>query len=261
MLAELADGAYHENRRLRPPDDGGPAGGVLSDPARRLGAIMNHEEQGNETMVTSIRDFARGEPARAAHRGRRARPGGGGPRLRRAVVHRPPARHEGRVHRDEPLGARDRAHRDRRRGDPISRPATPRWTANATVALDEISGGRALLGLGAGWVALHSIGLEPARLGEIRRGIEEFRQLFSGEEAELYGTRVRLATAHPPGARLPRGLPARNAAALRRGLRRCGGDGGGRPRLLPLAARLHLRRPRAEAAGSGATSPSISSSR
>ena len=71
----------------------------------------------------------------------------------------------------------------------------PTVTANATVALDEVSGGRALLGLGAGWVALHSIGLEPARLGEIRRGIEEFRQLFSGEEADLYGTRVRLATA------------------------------------------------------------------
>ena len=71
----------------------------------------------------------------------------------------------------------------------------PTVTANATAALDEISGGRALLGLGAGWVAVHSIGREPARLGEIRRGIEEFRQLFSGEEAALYGTRVRLATA------------------------------------------------------------------
>ena len=71
----------------------------------------------------------------------------------------------------------------------------PTVTANATAALDEISGGRALLGLGAGWVAVHSIGREPARLAEIRRGIDEFRQLFSGEEAELYGTRVRLATA------------------------------------------------------------------
>ena len=71
----------------------------------------------------------------------------------------------------------------------------PTVTANATAALDEVSGGRALLGLGAGWVAVHSIGHEPERLGAIRRGIEEFRQLFSGEEAELYGTRVRLATA------------------------------------------------------------------
>ena len=71
----------------------------------------------------------------------------------------------------------------------------PTVTANATAALDEVSEGRALLGIGAGWVAVHSIGREPERLGAIRRGIEEFRQLFSGEEAELYGTRVRLATA------------------------------------------------------------------
>ena len=71
----------------------------------------------------------------------------------------------------------------------------PTVTANATAALDEVSSGRALLGLGAGWVAVHSIGREPERLGAIRRGIDEFRRLFSGEEAELYGTRVRLATA------------------------------------------------------------------
>ena len=71
----------------------------------------------------------------------------------------------------------------------------PTVTANATAALDEISDGRALLGLGAGWVAVHSIGREPLRLRELRRGIGEFRQLFSGEEAGLYGTRVRLTTA------------------------------------------------------------------
>ena len=71
----------------------------------------------------------------------------------------------------------------------------PTVTANATAALDEVSGGRALLGLGAGWVAVRSIGREPERLGAVRRGIEDFRRLFSGEEAELQGTRVRLATA------------------------------------------------------------------
>ena len=71
----------------------------------------------------------------------------------------------------------------------------PTVTANATAALDEVSGGRALLGLGAGWVAVRSIGREPERLGAVRRGIEDFRRLFSGEEAELHGTRVRLATA------------------------------------------------------------------
>ena len=74
----------------------------------------------------------------------------------------------------------------------------PTVTANATVALDEISGGRALLGVGAGWVAVHSIGRTPTKLAGVRRGIEESRQLFSGEEVDLYGTRVRLATAIRP---------------------------------------------------------------
>ncbi|MFQ6022690.1 MAG: LLM class flavin-dependent oxidoreductase [Acidiferrobacterales bacterium] len=71
----------------------------------------------------------------------------------------------------------------------------PTVTANATTALDELSSRRAMLGIGAGWVAVHSIGKLPNKLGEMRQGIEEFRQLFSGEEAELYGTTVRLATA------------------------------------------------------------------
>jgi 5,10-methylenetetrahydromethanopterin reductase len=71
----------------------------------------------------------------------------------------------------------------------------PTVTANATTALDDLSKNRAMLGLGAGWVALHSIGKMPDKLGAVRQGINEFRQLFSGEEAELYGTKVRLATA------------------------------------------------------------------
>jgi 5,10-methylenetetrahydromethanopterin reductase len=71
----------------------------------------------------------------------------------------------------------------------------PTVTANATTALDELSDGRAMLGLGAGWVAVHSIGREPTRLAETRAGIEQFRQLFSGEEVELYGTKVQMTTA------------------------------------------------------------------
>ncbi len=71
----------------------------------------------------------------------------------------------------------------------------PTVTANATAALDELSEGRAMLGLGAGWVAVHSIGMTPNNLAETRAGIAEFRQLFSSEAAELYGTSVRLATA------------------------------------------------------------------
>ena len=71
----------------------------------------------------------------------------------------------------------------------------PTVTANATTALDELSDGRALLGLGAGWVAVHSIGEKPNRIGELREGIELFRRLFAGEEIDFPGARSRLATA------------------------------------------------------------------
>ncbi|MGI9270351.1 MAG: LLM class flavin-dependent oxidoreductase [Woeseiaceae bacterium] len=71
----------------------------------------------------------------------------------------------------------------------------PTVTANATTALDDMSDGRALLGLGAGWVALHSINKRPSKIAELREGIADFRKLFSGEEIELYGTELQLATA------------------------------------------------------------------
>ena len=71
----------------------------------------------------------------------------------------------------------------------------PTVTANATTALDELSDGRALLGLGAGWVAVHSIGEKPNRIAELREGIELFRELFSGEEIDFAGAKGRLATA------------------------------------------------------------------
>ncbi len=71
----------------------------------------------------------------------------------------------------------------------------PTVTANATVALDELSGGRALLGLGAGWSAVLGAGGRPSKLGDLRSGVDEFRKLFTGEAHELYGARARLATA------------------------------------------------------------------
>lgn len=71
----------------------------------------------------------------------------------------------------------------------------PTVTANATTALDDLSDGRALLGLGAGWVALHSINKRPSKIAELREGIDDFRKLFSGGESDLYGTTVQLATA------------------------------------------------------------------
>ncbi|WP_419946686.1 LLM class flavin-dependent oxidoreductase [Candidatus Poriferisodalis sp.] len=71
----------------------------------------------------------------------------------------------------------------------------PTVTANATAALDELSAGRALLGLGAGWSAVLGAGGTPSRLGDLRSGIDDFRRLFSGEPCDLDGNQVRLATA------------------------------------------------------------------
>ena len=71
----------------------------------------------------------------------------------------------------------------------------PTVTANATAAIDELSGGRAVLGLGAGWSAVLGAGRQPSRLGELRQGIDELRRLFSGEADELYGRTVQLASA------------------------------------------------------------------
>lgn len=71
----------------------------------------------------------------------------------------------------------------------------PTVTANAITALDELTGGRAMLGLGAGWSAVYGAGARPSTLRELANGIDELRLLFSGEEVELYGGRVQLKTA------------------------------------------------------------------
>jgi 5,10-methylenetetrahydromethanopterin reductase len=68
-------------------------------------------------------------------------------------------------------------------------------TANAITALDEISDGRALLGLGAGWSAVYAAGGRPAKLAEIKEGVTQLRALFAGESALVAEREVRLATA------------------------------------------------------------------
>lgn len=71
----------------------------------------------------------------------------------------------------------------------------PTVTANAMTALDELSDGKAMLGLGAGWSAVLGAGSQPSKLPEIRDGIDTFRRLFTGEESEVDGVTINLATA------------------------------------------------------------------
>lgn len=51
----------------------------------------------------------------------------------------------------------------------------PTVTANAIAAVDEISGGRAILGLGAGDSALYGIGLKPQKVAEVEDAVAFFR--------------------------------------------------------------------------------------
>jgi 5,10-methylenetetrahydromethanopterin reductase len=51
----------------------------------------------------------------------------------------------------------------------------PTVTANAITAVNELSGGRAILGLGAGDSALYGIGLKPQKVAEVEESIAYFR--------------------------------------------------------------------------------------
>lgn len=68
----------------------------------------------------------------------------------------------------------------------------PVVTASAICTVNEISNGRAFLGLGTGDSAVYTLGEQPARLDEIETVIKLFHALFRGNEAAYNGTDVRL---------------------------------------------------------------------
>ncbi len=89
----------------------------------------------------------------------------------------------------------------------------PTVTANAIAALDEVSRGRAVLGLGAGATAVMGAGLPSSKLAEVREGVEFLRRLFAGEEASYRGATARLAAA--PARRVPIFLAVSQPGMLR----------------------------------------------
>jgi 5,10-methylenetetrahydromethanopterin reductase len=64
--------------------------------------------------------------------------------------------------------------------------------AGSWATLAEMSGGRALLGIGAGESAVHTLGLPPARLKEVEHAVAVLRRLMRGEAVTLDGHEVRL---------------------------------------------------------------------
>jgi 5,10-methylenetetrahydromethanopterin reductase len=57
-------------------------------------------------------------------------------------------------------------------------------TASAIATLDEVSGGRAFLGLGPGDSAVYNIGARPARHAELERGVEAIRSMLAGRDVD-----------------------------------------------------------------------------
>jgi 5,10-methylenetetrahydromethanopterin reductase len=80
-------------------------------------------------------------------------------------------------------------------GPCVTNPFTrhPTVTAAAIATLHDLTGGRALLGVGAGDSALKNLGKKSASLRSLENGIENFRKLFRGEKLMLEDYPVQLA--------------------------------------------------------------------
>ncbi|MQA81649.1 MAG: LLM class flavin-dependent oxidoreductase [Streptosporangiales bacterium] len=77
--------------------------------------------------------------------------------------------------------------------NPFTRHATV--TANAISTLDELSAGRAMLGVGAGDSALFPIGMKPASIKEMRTWLTQVGGLLAGEQVTFAESHVALTTA------------------------------------------------------------------
>jgi 5,10-methylenetetrahydromethanopterin reductase len=77
--------------------------------------------------------------------------------------------------------------------NPVTRHLTV--TANAVAGVNEVSGGRAMLGIGAGDAAVFPLGRAPAGIDELRTAIERLRALSRGECVEFESGAVAVAAA------------------------------------------------------------------
>jgi 5,10-methylenetetrahydromethanopterin reductase len=71
-----------------------------------------------------------------------------------------------------------------RLGTGVTNPVTRHFTtiANGFTALNEVSNGRAIIGLGSGWTGVYSIGLKPATIKYLETSINNINTLCSGGE-------------------------------------------------------------------------------
>lgn len=76
----------------------------------------------------------------------------------------------------------------------VTNPVTrhPATVACSMATLDELSGGRAILGIGVGESSVETLSLKPARLARLEQAALVIRGLQAGEEVEWDGARIRM---------------------------------------------------------------------
>ena len=97
-------------------------------------------------------------------------------------------------------------------GPTVTNPLTrhPAVAASAIASINELSGGRAFLGLGSGDSAVLNLGLRPARLAELHHYIRTVREMLAGETSEYRGDRAHVRWA--ASASLSTGIPVAMSA-------------------------------------------------
>lgn len=78
--------------------------------------------------------------------------------------------------------------------NPISR--HPSVTANAISSINQLSGDRASIGIGAGDSGVYSIGKQPAKVSELHEAVEQIRTLVDGETVEFNGEPFQIEQAN-----------------------------------------------------------------
>jgi 5,10-methylenetetrahydromethanopterin reductase len=83
-------------------------------------------------------------------------------------------------------------------GTAVTNPLTrhPAITAAAAATVDEVSGGRLILGIGAGDRPLLALGYQPSPLATLEAAISGIRRLWHGEQADLQSPGFTLSGAH-----------------------------------------------------------------
>ena len=74
--------------------------------------------------------------------------------------------------------------------NPVTRHVTV--TASAAAAMDELTGGRFVLGIGSGDSSVRVMGWKPAKMAAMRDYIDLLRPLWRGEDVAPYGSRFHL---------------------------------------------------------------------